>query len=123
MIREIKVEDLEALKRIHEYYYSEEFNFPDFSNFICAYVVEDNGKIITAGGIRTIAECIAITDKGLSIRERANALSQVLSASKYFTERHGYKELHCFVQDETWIKHLFKVGFKPTTGHSLVLEI
>jgi hypothetical protein len=124
MIRELRPDDLEKLKFIHEKYYKEEFNFPDFSrHFLCAYVVERNGKIITAGGIRTIIECITITDKDLSVRERRDGLGYILNASRYFTKRNGYNELHCFVQDNNWMKHLLDSGFTTTAGISLVTEV
>lgn len=123
MIRELRTTDIEELKRIHEKYYKDEFDFPNFFKFLCAYVVEEEGKIITAGGIRTIVECIGITNKDLSVRERRNGLGYILNASKYFTQRNGFEQLHCFVQDESWMKHLLNSGFKKTTGQSLVLEI
>lgn len=124
MIREIRESDLSELKEIHNRFYKKEFLFPNFKDhFICAYVVEKNGKIITAGGIRTIVECVAVTNKDLSVRERIEGLTYLLNASKYFTERNGYSELHAFVKDPNWEDILVKKGFSKTEGQSLVLEI
>jgi hypothetical protein len=123
MIRELRPDDLDRLKLIWDKYYSNEFSFPDFNKFLVAYVVENEGKIVTAGGIRTIIECIALTDKSLPVRERYDGLGYILNASKYFTLRHGHDQLHCFIQDETWMKHLLNFGFKFTKGDSLVLEV
>ena|SRR5688572_1849966 len=124
IIRELRPDDLEELKRIHAKHYTNEFNFPNFNeHFLCAYVVEQDGKIITVGGIRTIMEVIAITDKDESTRKRIEALKYIYSASLYFAEQEGYKELHAFIQDKAWMKHLKKFNFKDTKGHALVLEI
>ena len=56
MIRAMMPRDLESVKRIHEKYYGEEFNLPDFvTNYLCAFVALDGtGRIVSAGGIRTI---------------------------------------------------------------------
>lgn len=124
MIRELRSRDLIKLKEIHGKYYEKEFKFPDFrDHFICAYVVEDEGRIITAGGVRTIVECIAITDKDISVRDRIHGLGYILNASKYFSEQSNYHEIHAFVQDEGWKRQLLKKGFTKTRGQSLVLEI
>lgn len=124
MIRALEHKDLARLKEIHEKFYKKEFNFPDFTkHFICAYVVEEDGRIITAGGIRTIVECIVITDKDLTARERYYGLGYILNASRYFTEQSNYDQLHAFVKDITWEDHLIKKGFNKTEGQSLVLEI
>ncbi len=124
MIREIRNSDLPELVKIHGKFYEKEFDFPNFNNhFLCAYVVENNGIITSAAGIRTIVECIAITDKDKSVRERKEGLELILNASRYFTQRSGYDELHCFVQDENWMKQLMKKGFSKTKGNSLVLGV
>jgi hypothetical protein len=43
--------------------------------------------------------------------------------SEFITKRAGFSQLHVFVQDKDWLKHLEKVGFKPTAGQSLVLSL
>lgn len=114
--------DIDELRRIHEKHYSSEFSFDDFiSGFISAFVIEENNRIISAGGIRSIVECVAITDKDISVRDRREALYQLLSASIFHTTSNGYNQLHAFIQDETWLKHLKRAGFKETVGKSIVL--
>ena len=123
MIREIRKNDLYQLKEIHQKFYENEFNFPDFfENFLCVFtVVDDNDNIISTGGVRTIIEAVAITDKDKSVRARRVALYELLAASQYVINRSGYNELHAFIQDPIWREHLIKAGFVPTKGNALVI--
>src|SRR5688572_20128825 len=116
IIREIKDSDLSKIKEIHKKFYEEEFSLPNFKeNFLCAYVVVDDlDNIISVGGIRTIAEVIAITDKDKSMRQRINALGYIHNASVYFAKQNRYSSLHAFIQDCTWENILKKVNFKDT---------
>ena len=125
MIRELRESDVEKIRQIHARYYEDEFDFPDFfNNFICSFLVtNDNNDIVCAGGVRNIAESIVITNKGLSVRTRVNALSQALNASKFIAKKSNQVELHAFVKDPTWHEHLLKVGFSPVKGTTLVLEL
>ena len=125
IIRAISNADFEKIREIHSQYYQNEFEFPDFYNrFICAFVVAtDTGDIVSVGGIRNIAESIVLTDKSFSTRLRRSALYKVLDASEFIARDANIDELHAFVQDSNWEKHLRKVGFLPTKGKSLVLEL
>lgn len=124
MIRALEHSDINKLRTIHEKYYKTEFSFPEFQrHFISAYVVEKNGRIITAGGIRTILECVALTDKSLPVRERYEGLVYILNASRYFAQQGHYNQIHAFVQDENWKNQLISKGFDKTKGQSLVLEV
>jgi hypothetical protein len=124
-IRALDPLDIDRLRAIHEEHYKDEFLFPDFlNNFICAFVVvDDDDKIISGGGVRMIAESIMITDKDYPLRPRMSALCQVLDASEFVTKHAGLAELHAFVQDDRWYALLQKVGFLPTRGKPLVLEL
>lgn len=125
LLRELKVDDTEELRKIHEKFYKHEFDYPDFFHrFICSFVVFDGDQqIISAGGVRPILESVIITNKDLSVRDRRAGLYSILNASAYFTEKSGFNEIHAFVQEPTWQKHLEKIGFKPTKGQSLVIQI
>lgn len=124
-IRVINVDDINQLRNIHFRYYKDEFEFPNFfDNFLSSFVVTDrNGKIITGGGVRTIAESIIITNKDWIIDERRKALYEMLTASAFTASSREYKQLHAFVQDEKWLKHLKRVGFRETKGQSLILNL
>lgn len=124
MIRNLKITDIDEIRRIHANNFAHEFEIPNFfDKFLSVSVItdDDSGKIVTIGGIRTIAECIAITDKSLSVRARKKALEILLQASIFTCARTGYGQIHAFVQDEHWTRHLGKVGFQPTRGRALVL--
>lgn len=124
-IRALEAGDIDEIRRIHHEHYINEFDFPDFlHNFVCAFVVtDDDGKIVSAGGVRLIAESIVVTNKDYSVRDRRTALCYVLDASEFITKHADFKELHAFIQDEDWYNHLQKVGFLPTKGKPLVLEL
>jgi hypothetical protein len=124
-IRALDPNDIDELRKIHEEHYKDEFPFPDFlNNFICAFVVvDDEGGIISGGGVRMIAESIMITDKDYPLRPRLSALCQVLDASEFVTRHAGLAEIHAFVQDDRWYNLLQKIGFLPTKGKPLVLEL
>ena len=125
-IRAFTREDVKLLQEIWKEFYSEEFSFPVFMEnpFIAAFVAyDDNNRIISAGGVRTILESIVVTDKRQSVRDRRLALYDILTASQWVGQKAGYHQIHAFVQDEVWAHHLSKVGFSPTKGSPLVLEI
>lgn len=125
MIRAIKKEDLEEVKRIHDKFYKDEFTLPDFvTNYLGAFVVEDENKnIITVGGIRTIVEVIAITNKDFSHRQRRYALYNLLDASVYVAKQFNYDQIHIFIQDDTYKQVAENREFHSTKGHSLVMEV
>jgi len=124
MIRAMKQEDVELLKKIHEEYYEHEFNFPNFEDkFLgCFVATNDDGNIVSAGGVRTLCESVLITDKRQPVAIRREALYDIMAASMYVANKFNYKELHAFIQEVGWKSHLEKVGFEPTVGESLILK-
>jgi len=124
-IRPITPFDVLRIRRVHEKYFNEEFEFPNFfERFLSAYLVEDDKEqIIAACGVRPIAEAVLITNKDKSVRVRREALFKILHASMFVCNRLGYDQLHAFVQDDSWKKHLENVGFEPTKGQSLVIGV
>ena len=124
IIRSIRLDDYEKVRIIHEKYYANEFSLPNFmTNFVGAFVLEDNDGIIAVCSLRKIAEVIAITNKDRSVRERTSALLSGSEAITFIAGKEGFNQIHAFVQDEKWEKLLIKVGWKQTKGNSLVLEI
>jgi hypothetical protein len=126
MIRPLKLTDVDYLRELHEKHFEQEFEFPHFfKNFICAVAAEDSdGKIICAGGTRTIAEIVVVTDKTKSPRERRKALYEVLSASMYFAEKTGHDSLHAFINNNPeWMHQLRKAGFIDCNGKPLYIPI
>lgn len=93
-------------------YYKDEMSLPDFSKkFLCAFAVtEDDGRIITAGGIRLICEAVLLTDKSLPIRTRRKALLQLIEANKFVAGQCGYNNLNAFVGPGDWQNQLIRGG-------------
>lgn len=125
IIRVLEDCDEEELRKIHAQFYSKEFDFPNFrKHYLCVFVVtNDAGDIITAGGIRSILECVTLTDKSFPVRTRAQALLSLLQGCVFVAQNSHYNEIHAFIQEEILTKHWARVGFKPTVGKSLVLPI
>lgn len=124
-IRSITPSDYHKLKELHKKFYDKEFNFDELlNNYLSSFVVtSDNGEIITGGGVRVIAESVIITDKEYLIKDRREALQEMLRACMFTANIRGFNQLHAFIQDEKWLKHLKRVGFKDTVGKSIVLNI
>ena len=118
-------EDLRMVEELHAKGFAEEFDLPDFTRgFFSAFKVTDTkGKIIAVSGVRPIAESIVLTDKEASVRQRTEALIEILQASTYLCKKFDFTQLHCFITDEEYRKHLEKFGFKPTKGIALVRNV
>jgi hypothetical protein len=124
-IRPLKDSDVNELRTIHAKYYSHEFSFDDFARgFLASCCIESSsGEIVSAGGIRPLTEIVLVTNKDFSVRERREALYKMLTACMYSASKFRLDSLHAFVQDDVWIKHLKRVGFKDTKGKSLILNL
>lgn len=114
MIRSIVKEDFEQLRSIYDRYYKDDFPFPDFlKHYLAAFIITDEDEqIVTAGGIRVIAEVVAITDKSLSLRKRVRALKEFNVASQFIAASNGFNNLNAFVKGSDWKSQLKRVGFK-----------
>jgi hypothetical protein len=125
LIRALSPTDISELRAIHDMHFRDEFDFPNFLRFITAFVVEDDdtGEIITAGGIRTIAECVLVTDLSRDPRVRAKALRQMLEASKFVCNRMGFDQIYVWSQNSRYSKRLMRTGFRLPQGQSLILDL
>lgn len=113
----LQAEHINRLSDIHEKFFKDDFAFPDFKKFICAFVVTDqHDRIVCGGGIRPIAESIIITDKNFSPRDRKTALLEMLQAQIYFANKSGFDQVHAFVTDEKWYEKLKLYGFNDCKG-------
>lgn len=123
MIRTLTPADMADIAQLHELYFKTEFDMPDFMDFVCAFVVEDEKGIITAGGVRDIAECILVTDLSLDPRVRIKALYQMLDASTFVCKKSGYEQMYAWSQNYKYTKRLMKNGFRLPQGQSLILDL
>lgn len=122
-VRCIKKEDLDQLREIHSKYYADQFNFPDFFDYLCAFVIEDEHGIVTAGGVRDIPEVIALTDKTRDPKDRVDALYQLLDASIYTARKLDYEQLYVFSQDPRYANRIRRSGFRPHRGQALIIDL
>jgi N-acetylglutamate synthase-like GNAT family acetyltransferase len=124
VIRNFENSDLNQLKKIHEMYYKHEFSLEDFcQKFMDFFVIEQDGIIISAGGVRAIAEAVIVTNKAAEMDLKKQALYQMLHAQSFSCEKHGFTQLHAFVQDKAWERRLIKNGFARTKGNALFIGV
>jgi hypothetical protein len=124
MIRLFEESDLELIKRVWEKYYQNEFEFPDLTKFLTLFATsDDHNNLISVGGVRPIYEIVAITDKEYSPFVRRSAFFNLLTACIYTVKGHDIDQLHAFTQGEKWTEAVKKMGFVPTKGNALVLNI
>lgn len=124
-IRPMRVEDVDALQKIHEEFYQEEFDIDVFNQkFISLFtVVNDDGDLVTLGGIRPLAEVVIVTNKNISVRQRVNGLNEMLSMLSIVGRHTGYDSLHAFIQDQNWLEQLKTAGFHPVIGDAVLYRI
>ena len=125
ILRKLERNDVEELRIIHEKFFSKEFPFADlFDKSLSSLVVtDDEEKIITGGQVRVIAESVIITNKDYPIKDKREALQEMLRALMFTANLKGFNQLHAFIQDENWERHLKRYGFKKTKGQALVLNL
>lgn len=117
MIRELALSDINRAHEIWEKHFRNEFEFPDFLNeFICAFTIESDDKIIGIAGIKPILESVIVLDQDFSPRKRRYALYEILAASEYMGKRHGFNQLHASVQNHSYREMLKRCGFRDTQG-------
>lgn len=118
IVRGICNRDIEQLVEIWEKHFADEFDLHDFFyNLKFSCLAEEDGKIISAAGIRPINEIVMLTDKSASNFTRGKAFLELLDCMK----KSNPEQLHAFIQDEVWKKHLLKHGFRLTKGQALVI--
>lgn len=113
-IRGMTLDDVDKLRELHQKYYPQ-FDFPEFfKECFCRFIITDSeGEIIIGGGVRTIAESMIVTDQSMSRIKIGRALIEAQRASMYACGRMNISELHAFVDNEEYAKHLIKHGFSP----------
>lgn len=57
------------------------------------------------------------------MKDRREALYEMLRVSMGTIKLQNYNQLHAFVQDEVWMGHLKRAGFVETKGKSLILTV
>jgi hypothetical protein len=124
MIRSFTPADVEKAKELHALHFAKEFDFPDFLKYVCAFVIEDeHNEIVTVGGIRSIAECVAVTDMSKDPRVRLTALYQLLHASTFVCQKSDYDQMYVWSQNPRYTRRLMRNGFRPPDGQSLILDL
>lgn len=125
ILRRLNPSDINQLKQIHGKFFAKEFDFQDLfgSSLSSLVITDDDDRIIVGGQVRAIAEATIVTNKDFIAADRRRALYQFLLHCRLTCASKGFDQLHAFVQDDKWLEHLKKVGFKETVGKSIVLNV
>lgn len=124
-IRELRPGDIDSIIEINKRCHPRDM-FPDFSHFYSPpVVVEDDGRIVTAGGVEAIAEAVTITDNTFSSHVRTTALQELLKSMLLTCGRVHQDYLYAFVDghDKPWIKAINRVGFKKKENDPFFLKV
>ena len=125
-LRPLHQDDESLLRDLNAEYYPNDA-YPDFKRHLSPVlaVVDDEDKIITAGGVELIAEGVSITDKSRSPHTRGKALRMLMQSMLLTCGRVNQNFLQISVTDEdwTWMRALEGDGFKPTGGRQFYIEV
>lgn len=124
-IRRYRPSDLEAVSKLWEKHYSQEFSLPSLLPRIVEAVVEDDwGEIVGFGVVKVFAEAVMVLDKDRSTRDRAESMDLLMKLAVDGVSQVGAKQLHVFVSDENFGNVLRKhYDFKEPSLKVLVKEI
>lgn len=112
IVRHLTLGDLEAIRKVHERDY-QDMDFALDRSLLNGFVIEDdNGEFILAGGVEPIAEAILVTDKTKSRIKIGKALVEAQRVCMFTCGVFNIRELHAFVTDEQYMKHLIRHGFR-----------
>lgn len=122
-IRNITQGDLLVIEGLWRQSYQNDFSFPDFyRNWLSTFLISnDDGTMITAGGVKLFSEIVLITDTEQSQRDRHDALKLALQTSRFVSQSAGHNNLYASAKGE-WANILRKVGFNDSADNNLVIS-
>lgn len=127
IIRPLFETDKDEVDRIYNkhFIHLEKPNFYNKDVFPCPFIVASSGnRVIVAGGVKTIAEVVVVSDRDFSIKHRLDALIQALGSTITIAKDMKYRQIHVFVShDDSYVSVLQKFGFKLLDAKVLTLDI
>ena len=95
----LTVKDEDELREIWKKHFKDDFAFPDFfQHYLCAFkFMDNNGKIITTGGLRTIPEVVLVTDKDMPALKRMKSLRNALDFVRHIAYKNRYEHFHAVI--------------------------
>ena len=110
-IRSLEPSDIDYVRRIHNRDYPD-LEFALDIPLMSAFIIEDDGEMIMAGGVEAIAEAILVTDKTKSRIKIGKALVEAQRFAMFTCGRYNIRELHAFTNDQEYASHLIHHGFE-----------
>lgn len=120
IIRYIEPQDVEQIDKIYETYFSG-MERPDFSNFHCVFVVVEDNRVISVGGLKPLVEAVVLTDRSFSVRKRRDALLNIHTGLTYAAKKLGFERIYAFCFEQSYSNHLInRMKFKPIKESNLL---
>jgi len=118
IIRELNEVDIKKLQDVHR----QNFPFPDLTDlmYFDKCVAEQDGEIVASVICKLTSEGILIVDEGQQTVRKMKAIMELIEHMKKSTFNKGMSECHVWCMNDTLKAILFKLGFKPCKGESMV---
>ena len=125
IIRQLETSDLDRIQKLHHKFYEEEYQFTKlFDNLLGSFIIESGNEIVCAGGVKTIAESILITNKDLELNIKLEGLNHALQINEFIARKSGFDQIHAFIKDDVaWRAWLKKAGFIKCNGSAYYLGV
>lgn len=120
MIRQAKKVDLNTVKEFHD---KQSSHHLDFENILYHGVYENENGIIAYGAVKAFHELVISVNKDRSVRDRTEAIKELLNACVYLSGSEGPTKLFALAEPEfaeTLVKHF---GFTLLSEQVLALKV
>jgi len=109
------LKDKKELRELYNKYYSSDFEYAD--EFMCSFVIEEEGKVLVAGGIRLVPEVILYVNKAENRFKLGRAFLESLKASINLMRYVGFDRITAVTSNKKWKRHLVRWGFVEKGVH------
>ena len=121
--REVSSDDYEQIKKLNDAYYPQ-FEVPNFKYIWNGFVIEDEtNEMVMAGGVELTGEAMLVSNLTKSRIKLGKALVVAQGACAYTCNRLGVRNLHAFVDNPSYARHLMKHGFEERFTQVLRMRI
>jgi len=123
--RPLKNSDLVRIDEIYRKHHQDNFGIPSLDyTLISGVAVDEKDEIIGFGMVKLWPEAIMVLDLDRSLREKSDAMHELMVVAINTVVDSPYDSLHAFVQDNGFSQLLKKhYGFKTCTGEAIYLEV
>ena len=117
--------DISDIDKIWRSFYANEFGLPPIDDKTLYHtVIEDEGKLVGFGHIRSTAESLMVIDQSVSMRDKIKVIRLILDKQLEGMIVKDISECHAFAQNPKFAEILVKhFNYQRTVGESVVIKI